>query len=360
MGATPTTRDPTLPFHLHRFGAAHGEDVALRHIDWVAPARGAVHLRGRGVQTLADLLTRQESSQDLRTWGTLTYDGIDWRVRPPTTTTTLLMPGTLGANLRRGVPREVFLETLNPDDWAAWAQAFLTDQGTELELETDIATLSPEERARARVLIALAMPARVLLLPEPCPDALLTRAAHDRLVLTLHPPEVEHLTLDLGEDGVHTDAAPRQVPPAPPKWLTWFLDERLAGMPRPGLSAPAEEVATELVRQGITHVLCLEETHPHKELLTRHGLTTWNFPVVDMQAPDPSEAARWCERVEAAPQARVALHCKAGLGRTGTMAVALMMRRGYGLEDALTLLRGWNRHYVQTQAQLDFLREFAP
>jgi hypothetical protein len=165
--------------------------------------------------------------------------------------------------------------------------------------------------------------------------------------------------VDLGDQGVFTRATPRTPPDPTPEWLRWFVPECLAGMPRPGRACDLDEALDALVAAGITHVVCLEEDHHHAEAIRARGMRSWHLPIVDMHAPEPEAAAAMVGRVEGAlaQGARVALHCKAGLGRTGTIATQLLMRRGWSLGDALTWLRTWNRRYVQTDAQYAYLRE---
>ncbi|MGE0326021.1 MAG: dual specificity protein phosphatase family protein, partial [Polyangiaceae bacterium] len=56
---------------------------------------------------------------------------------------------------------------------------------------------------------------------------------------------------------------------------------------------------------------------------------------------------------------RVAVHCHAGLGRTGTMLAAFLIYRGETAEAAITRVREVRPSYIQSQAQLDFLKRFA-
>jgi atypical dual specificity phosphatase len=81
-----------------------------------------------------------------------------------------------------------------------------------------------------------------------------------------------------------------------------------------------------------------------------------------MGVPGLDATTRLCASNTAALDAGgvVVLHCRAGLGRTGTMlgAQLLWLRRSTA-STVLDDLRRVNRGYVQSQAQLDFLRMFA-
>jgi len=52
------------------------------------------------------------------------------------------------------------------------------------------------------------------------------------------------------------------------------------------------------------------------------------------------------------------MHCRAGLGRTGTMLAAVLIAEGLAALDALEAVRRVQPRFVQSQTQLDFLERF--
>ena len=54
----------------------------------------------------------------------------------------------------------------------------------------------------------------------------------------------------------------------------------------------------------------------------------------------------------------LAVHCLAGLGRTGTVLAAWLIREGLSAEEALRRLRLIDHQYVQSQAQEMLLHEY--
>ena len=55
----------------------------------------------------------------------------------------------------------------------------------------------------------------------------------------------------------------------------------------------------------------------------------------------------------------LAVHCLAGLGRTGTILAAYMVKeKGVSAQVALNQIRRFNRQFVQTDDQEDFLMEY--
>jgi len=55
----------------------------------------------------------------------------------------------------------------------------------------------------------------------------------------------------------------------------------------------------------------------------------------------------------------VAVQGYAGLGRTGTILAAHLLWKGMGFDNALEYVRRVEPHWVQSQSQVEFLREFA-
>ena len=103
---------------------------------------------------------------------------------------------------------------------------------------------------------------------------------------------------------------------------------------------------------------CLEVHDP------RATEATWTVEVPDFGVPDRAKLRaalhRMLERMQAEPEAAYHIGCKAGLGRTGTAMACLA--RMTGVEgDAVAWLRAeYDPRAVETAAQEDFVRTFAP
>jgi len=72
-------------------------------------------------------------------------------------------------------------------------------------------------------------------------------------------------------------------------------------------------------------------------------------------------------RAEPGAGGKVHLHCMAGIGRTGTVAVCLLVEQGFTAAEALALLqrkwqvadqRRWAAATPETEAQRDFIRRW--
>lgn len=148
-----------------------------------------------------------------------------------------------------------------------------------------------------------------------------------------------------------------------PRNFLWLLPGYLAGTPRPGLTRDTELDLQALARVGITQLISLESefaaTDP--ELLARHNINGHCVPIADMKAPSLEQALECCQHIAKliADGEGVAVHCKAGLGRTGTLLVAYLIYQGMTQEKALAYGRSIEPRWVQSQPQEEFLKLFA-
>jgi energy-coupling factor transporter ATP-binding protein EcfA2 len=151
-------------------------------------------------------------------------------------------------------------------------------------------------------------------------------------------------------------------PPALPSHFRWVIPGRLAGMAQPGLLGDESEDLAAMTEAGVTELVTLTERPLAGSRIGAFPIVSRHFPIRDMGVPGLDATTRLCASNTAALDAGgvVVLHCRAGLGRTGTMlgAQLLWLRRSTA-STVLDDLRRVNRGYVQSQAQLDFLRMFA-
>jgi atypical dual specificity phosphatase len=146
-----------------------------------------------------------------------------------------------------------------------------------------------------------------------------------------------------------------------PRGFFWARVGQLGGVPRPGIVNELERDLEALERLGITVLVTLEEsaTVP-RHVLAQRGIDLIHFPIVDMGAPTLESAAALCQRVErlTAQGSVVAFHCRAGLGRTGTLLAAQLVFEGLSASRAIERIRALNPRCIQSEAQIQFLSAF--
>lgn len=146
-----------------------------------------------------------------------------------------------------------------------------------------------------------------------------------------------------------------------PQGFYWLFQGQLGGSPRPGVTTEERWDVAAIARLGTTILVSLEERLFHDaEALAEHGMRSLELRIADMDAPGVAAAGAFCQRVEQQLAAGevIVLHCRAGLGRTGTMLAAQLIWRGTLAAEALERVRAINPKWVQSDRQIAFLSEF--
>lgn len=141
--------------------------------------------------------------------------------------------------------------------------------------------------------------------------------------------------------------------------FNWILPDRLAGSGLPGLMGDLDADLEWIRAAGIRHVISLTASALAEAL--RFDLVVHHFPVSDMGIPVPRKAMEICRIVLTAIERGepVLVHCKAGLGRTGTILACCLVSLGWPAEEAVSHLRRINGYYVQTRTQETFVQHYA-
>jgi len=141
---------------------------------------------------------------------------------------------------------------------------------------------------------------------------------------------------------------------------------RLAVMPRPRGGIWLESELKSLKAQGVTDVVSLLTPAEEKNLdLTSEAtkcdeirLRFHRYPIADGRAPTQSDFDPFIDSLAAALTQGdfVAVHCRAGIGRSSVVAAALLCRVGVSAPDALAMIsaaRGFD--VPDTDEQHDFI-----
>ncbi|MEM9843530.1 MAG: protein-tyrosine phosphatase family protein [Pseudomonadota bacterium] len=93
--------------------------------------------------------------------------------------------------------------------------------------------------------------------------------------------------------------------------------------------------------------------------LQSRGARWVHFPVPDMSVPSPDQSRAWSEVERLSLSVlrrgdRVLVHCLGGCGRSGMVALRLMVREGEAPDAALDRLRSVRPCAVETNAQWDW------
>jgi len=149
-----------------------------------------------------------------------------------------------------------------------------------------------------------------------------------------------------------------QIIPFGPQGFRWIERNKLAATPRPGIGGDLEFDLKALARVQVDYLVSLEEVMPlDEEAARQQGIHLYHLPIVDMQTPSFAQALQlnqtmhqWLEQGK-----RVAVHCKAGLGRTGTMLAAYYIAQGMNAVDAVQKIRLVDPRMIQSTEQEEFV-----
>lgn len=154
--------------------------------------------------------------------------------------------------------------------------------------------------------------------------------------------------------------------------LWWVIPGVLAGMPMPfihpdrrlnlggPLTAFDDELQT-LCSAGIHAVVSLLNIPSDKAIYESAGFAFLCLPLPDGGAPTRSQATEFVQFVSGQRKAQrpVAVHCEAGLGRTGTMLATYLIFQGESADGAVNRIRALEPAAIETPRQLQFLKEYA-
>ena len=144
---------------------------------------------------------------------------------------------------------------------------------------------------------------------------------------------------------------------AAPQGFSWIDKPLLAALARP--SSP-EELAW-LRSQGVEVLVSLTEDRPRRDWIEQANLLVFHEPLEDMEAPTQDQLDRCVSAIERATERNmgVAVHCGAGMGRTGTVLAAYLVAKGQSASNAIAKIRRLRPGSVETDDQVGAVELFA-
>jgi atypical dual specificity phosphatase len=96
------------------------------------------------------------------------------------------------------------------------------------------------------------------------------------------------------------------------------------------------------------------------EILRKVGILTEHIPVVDFTAPTLHQVEQALAMIDFCldREMPVAVHCIAGLGRTGTILACYLVGQGISAEEAITTIRQWRPGSIEISEQEAVIYEY--
>jgi atypical dual specificity phosphatase len=142
-----------------------------------------------------------------------------------------------------------------------------------------------------------------------------------------------------------------------PQGFSWVEKPLLAALARP--SSP-EDMAW-LRAQGIEVLVSLTEDRPRRDWTEEASLLVFHEPMEDMEAPSQEQLERAVSAIlkATARNMPVAVHCGAGLGRTGVVLAGYLVAKGASAQSAVARVRRLRPGSIETDEQAEAIELFA-
>ncbi len=138
--------------------------------------------------------------------------------------------------------------------------------------------------------------------------------------------------------------------------FSWLEEYKLAALSYP----ESEDAFTLLWKMGIRVLINLTEEPPPGEILRKVGILTEHIPIVDFTAPTLKQVEQALTMIHFYLEKNmpVAVHCIAGLGRTGTILACYLVREAMSAGEAITAIRRWRPGSIETLDQEAVIHEY--
>lgn len=142
-----------------------------------------------------------------------------------------------------------------------------------------------------------------------------------------------------------------------PNGFSWVDRPHLAALARP----ESPEALRWLRRQGVQVLISLTEEPLRRDWVNDAGLMAFHEPLEDMEPPSQEQLDRSVSAIRRAigHGLPVAVHCGAGLGRTGVVLAAYLVSTGLSAAAAIAKVRRLRPHSIETDEQAASVEHFA-
>lgn len=148
--------------------------------------------------------------------------------------------------------------------------------------------------------------------------------------------------------------------------ITWVLNNAIAAS---SIAKSIEDI--ELWKKaGVKAIVILAEPQEiarywgslknYFDALNDKGFEYNYSPVIDFHAPDLNQLKNVIEWIDSKVKANkpVLVHCRAGIGRTGTIIAAYLVKKGYEAGDAIRIVRRMIPLALEVNEQVSIVYEY--
>ena len=138
--------------------------------------------------------------------------------------------------------------------------------------------------------------------------------------------------------------------------FSWLIENKLAALSYP----ESEDACILLYQRGIRALLNLSETPLPYEALNNIDLLIEHIPIDGFTAPTLLQVKEAIGIISSclSKHLPVAVHCVAGLGRTGSILACYLVRQGISADKAITTIREWRPGSIEVLEQEAIVYEY--
>ncbi len=138
--------------------------------------------------------------------------------------------------------------------------------------------------------------------------------------------------------------------------FSWLVENKLAAMSYP----ESEDAFTLLYSIGIRALLNLSESPLPDAALNTTDMLALHIPVIGFTAPTLHQVNQGLEMISSCLNRGqpIAVHCVAGLGRTGSMLACYLVMQGFSADEAILSIRAWRPGSIEVPEQETIVYEY--
>lgn len=142
--------------------------------------------------------------------------------------------------------------------------------------------------------------------------------------------------------------------------FSFVLENEIAGCAHPDNYGDCAGALGELRERGISALVSLDEEGCPLYLIAEQGLQYIHLPVPDFHPPTLQQAEQFIAftRQQREEGRTIAVHCRGGYGRTGTMLACYLVAQGETAENAISMVRRRRPGSIETEEQEQFVQTF--